>query len=91
MKITKSQLKQIIKEELESVLLEKHDCAKDHPDMSHDAYIREQQQMMLEQEGLDPADNPVCAGARSFVSTLEETGQIAEAEGIREMFPTCFG
>ena len=68
MKITKSQLKQIIKEELENVLLEKHDCAKDHPDMSHDAYIREQQQMML-----------------------EETGQIAEAEGIREMFPTCFG
>lgn len=88
MKITKSKLKQIIKEELESVLLEKHDCAKDHPDMTHEAYVREQQQMMLEQP--DPMSNPICAGAREFVKTLEESGQMAQAEDVREMFPSCF-
>tara|TARA_R100000008_G_scaffold69005_1_gene46316 strand:- start:9375 stop:9644 length:270 start_codon:yes stop_codon:yes gene_type:complete len=87
-KITKSQLKQIIKEELENVLLEKHDCAKDHPDMTHEAYMREQQQMMLEQP--DPMNNPICDGAREFVNKLEEAGQMAQAEDVRDMFPSCF-
>ena len=90
MKITKSQLKQIVQEELENVLSEKHDCAKEHPDMTHEAYMREQQQMMLEREGPDPVNNPICAGARDFVKTLEEGGQMAQAEDVREMFPSCF-
>jgi hypothetical protein len=88
MKITKSQLKQIIQEELQNVLLEKHDCSKDHPEMTHERWEREQQQVMLEQTPAETVEG-YCRGVVDVVRKLEETGSSA-GQWIKEAFPDCF-